>query len=189
MVDPARAGNSPAISVNISRSQRLAYVVERLVALGLALVFLRSASAHLANPYYFLSTVYSYKLTGIEPGIGVALILPFLQFVIAACLLAGWWLRESYVIAFLLFSMFATAQTISLTRGQTISCGCFGASESLPIGAYTFALAGLSAGAAFAGGACATIRLRERHHAGATGDGQGGRHCPQETASPETAGS
>jgi hypothetical protein len=66
-------------------------VIERLLALGLALLLLRSAFAHLGNPYYFLSSVYSYELTGIATGLWIALILPFQQMVAAVCLLANWW--------------------------------------------------------------------------------------------------
>jgi len=117
-------------------------VLERTVALGLAYVLLRSAFAHLGNPYYFLSTLYSYELTGAEAGLGVALVAPFLQMVLAACLLTRWWLREAYLLALLLFVLFVSAQASTLTRGLSISCGCFGAAEGLAVGPRTLVVAG-----------------------------------------------
>ena len=125
-----------------TRSERMSWTVERFVALALAFLLLRSAFAHLGNPYAFLSTVYSYNLTGIEAGKWVAGILPALELVLGVALLAGWWKKATHFLAALLFAAFTAAQWLVLRQGLAISCGCFGATESLLIGTATLSRSG-----------------------------------------------
>lgn len=132
-------------------SERTRRVVERLVALALGLVLLRSAAAHAGNPYHFLSTVYSYQSVGPELGRAAAATLPAVQVTLALCLLLGWWGRGAYLAAFALFAGFVAAQAAALHRGLDISCGCFGAADSLPVGPATLAVAGGCAAAAAVG--------------------------------------
>ena len=49
-------------------------------------VMILAAVPHLENPYYFLGSIYAYNI--VEPGIGqvVAIVLPFLQLVVAVLL-------------------------------------------------------------------------------------------------------
>lgn len=146
--------NTP--SETVSRWRRNAVLREsewgaRLVVGG---IFLWSAAAHLANPYYFLSTVYQYELTSAPVGAVVAAVLPFLELMLAACLLGGacpqaaWWLSS------LLLLFFVGVQTSALARGLGISCGCFGPENSQPVSttsvAFTSALAVLSISGALA---------------------------------------
>ena len=55
--------------------------------LGVSLIC--SSIPHLGNPYFFLGSVYSYRLVG--PGIAeiVAMVFPFLEVVLAACLITN----------------------------------------------------------------------------------------------------
>jgi hypothetical protein len=128
-----------------------ARVAERGIALALSLLLLRTAFVHLGNPYYFLSTVYSYQISGIEAGKWMALLAPSVQIVVAVCLLSRCWIREAYVLACLVFLVFLTAQVSTLARGMKISCGCFGATENLPIGKETLIFTGIAAGLSLAG--------------------------------------
>jgi hypothetical protein len=132
--------------------------VERVTALGLASLLLRSGFIHVANPYYFLSTVYSYELLGIETGKWLALLLPFLQIVIAVCLLARWWLREAYGFTCLMFLVFLGVQVSTLVRAMRVSCYCFDATENVPIGRQTLFIAGLPACAASLGLLCSIAK-------------------------------
>jgi hypothetical protein len=127
------------------------WILERLIAIGLALLLLRSAFAHLGNPYYFLSSVYSYRLSGIGAGICAAAVLPFLQLVVVVCLLTRWWLKESYVLGLCLFTLFTAAQGVTISRGLAISCGCFGASEAVQVGRETLTVTALAAAATVVG--------------------------------------
>jgi hypothetical protein len=58
----------------------------------------------------------------------VAVLLPWLEVLLAAGLLSGCYVRDSSLLSALLFMTFAAALAISLVRGLDISCGCFGGS-------------------------------------------------------------
>ncbi len=132
-------------------SERTRRVAERPAALALGLVLLRSAAAHVGNPYHFLSAVYSYQVLGPEAGRLAATVLPAVQVTLALCLLLGWWSRGVYLAAGGLFAGFGAAQAAALNRGLDISCGCFGAADSLPVGPATLAVAGGCAAVAAVG--------------------------------------
>jgi hypothetical protein len=134
---------------------------ERAAAIGLSVVLLRSAFAHIGNPYHFLSSVYSYQVVGYEVGRFGSAVLPFLELALAVCLLSRWWAREAYVVAAVMFVGFVAAQGWTLHRGLDISCGCFGATDSDRVGWRTLILAGSAAVVAVAGG-CVSFR-REAH--------------------------
>jgi methylamine utilization protein MauE len=150
--------SGPAEPVPVSASERHWNVVSRefewCARLVVGGVFLWSAAAHLANPYYFLSTVYQYELTSAPVGAAVAALLPFLELMLAACLLGGacpqaaWWLTS------LLLLLFVGVQSSALWRGLIISCGCFGPEISKPIDlisvGFTSALAVLALAGALA---------------------------------------
>jgi hypothetical protein len=118
---------------------------ERLLAIGLALLLLRSAFAHLGNLYLYLSAVYAYQLTGITVGKWVAIVLPFLQLAIAFCLIAEMWAREAYALSLAMFGVFLIAQATAIWRGLDISCGCFGTAHHLQIGVTSISVTILGA--------------------------------------------
>ncbi len=149
MRTPAKA--IEALAPNTRDARKVAYSVERALALALALLLIRSSFAHLGNPYYFLSTVYAYEIVGMETGRIVAAFVPFLQLLIGVCLLGRWWTREAYLLTGIIFLVFLAAQASALRRGLDISCGCFGASESLRIGWRTLLVGGAALSAASLG--------------------------------------
>jgi hypothetical protein len=143
-----------------ARRRPAAWWLERAAALPVALLLLRSSFAHLGNPYQFLSIVYSYQLVGMEAGKWVAVLVPFVQLTLAVALLFRWSPREAHLLAILTFATFAAVQASVMQRGLDISCGCFGASESLRVGWRTLGVAAGAALAAGAGGICAQLDRR-----------------------------
>jgi uncharacterized membrane protein YphA (DoxX/SURF4 family) len=140
---------SPSVSqVSPSRISREFEWIARLIVGG---ILVWSGSAHLANPYYFLSTVYQYELTTAPIGALVAAFMPFLELVLAACLLSGCCQRAAWSLTSLMLLGFVSVQGSALYRGLKISCGCFGPEINRPIDAtsitYTAVLALLSIGA------------------------------------------
>ncbi len=95
--------------------------------LGVALLL--SGIPHLGNPYYFLSSVYAYDLIG--PGLGqlVAMVLPILQLLLAACLITRFFRPGAHLIVLPMLLGFAILQTSAKLRGLDIGCGCFGPDE------------------------------------------------------------
>ena len=110
--------------------------VSRLIVGGM---FVWSGSAHLANPYYFLSTIYQYELTSAPVGMLIASFLPFLELVLAACLLSSICSRPVWLITSLLLLTFVAVQGSALARGLRISCGCFAICIALPRDRQSFA--------------------------------------------------
>jgi hypothetical protein len=114
---------------------------ERLLAWVLALVLLRSAFGHIGNPFYFLSSVYSYDVTDTMWGEVMALIVPYAQLVVVSCLLMRRWLVEAYLVGLVLSAVFVAAQAIAMSKGSEMPCGCFGPGEESPLGILSLAIA------------------------------------------------
>lgn len=111
----------------------------RFLGLIMILVLIRSATAHSGNSFYFLSSVYSYQIVSESLGIIVAAVLPSVQISIAICLILRWRLRSTYCFLAFLFVVFIAVQSSAISRDLHISCGCFVAGESLPVGPQTIA--------------------------------------------------
>src|SRR6185503_9602116 len=87
MSESVAGRNTPAdLSTSWNRVAREFEWISRLIVGG---VFIWSGSAHLANPYYFMSTIYQYELTSATLGVLIGSYLPFLELLLAMCLLSG----------------------------------------------------------------------------------------------------
>jgi hypothetical protein len=127
--------------------------LQYLAGLALAGVLFWSAAAHLANPYHFLASVYEYQLVGQTAGTWIATLVPFVQLVVAACLVTRVALPGALLTASVMFLAFTSAQGIALARGLEINCGCFGPGGGIQVGAASLATSGalcLLAGVAYA---------------------------------------
>lgn len=140
------ATHSPAVFP--SRWNRAATEFDWISRMLVGGIFVWSGASHLANPYYFLSTVYQYELTNAPIGAVIASFLPFLELVLAVCLLGNICPRAAWLLTSLLLLSFVAVQGSALARGLRISCGCFGPEINRPIDAmsisFTAALAVLS---------------------------------------------
>jgi uncharacterized membrane protein YphA (DoxX/SURF4 family) len=93
----------------------------------LAIIFFYAGIEKVADPVAFAVAIYNYQLLPDFAVNALAVVLPWLEIIIATCLVAGLYVRGAALISSTLFLTFATALTISLARGLDISCGCFGA--------------------------------------------------------------
>ncbi len=112
-----------------------------LAGIILAVFWLRSGLAHTTNPYYFLSSIYSYEVVGPVLGVAAATGFPALQLVLAAALVTRRFVGGALFLSSVLLTGFAAAQVSALTRGLEINCGCFGAAAQLRIGGESLATA------------------------------------------------
>ena len=140
--------NLPLSGKPVTRWNRVAREFDWVSRLIVGGIFIWSASAHLANPYYLLSTIYQYELTSATVGALVASYLPFLELVLAVCLLSNTCSKPAWAITSLLLLSFVYVQASALMRGLKISCGCFGPEINRPIDSasltFTAALAVLA---------------------------------------------
>ena len=114
--------------------RRIAYSYQLIVSLFIAGVFLVSSLPHLTNSYYFLSSVFQYKLVGATVGELTAIVLPFLQLCVSICLLTRIYVGGSLLVSSGLFLVFTIIHASVVVRSMSISCGCFGPSHTSPIG-------------------------------------------------------
>jgi len=131
-----------AIESQIKPSGRftIADAYDSIVTWVFGVVFLISGVPHWGNPYFFLGSVYAYKL--VDPGIGqmIAIGMPLIQLVLALCFLTRTFLDAAHLGTLFLFLCFATAQSQAWLRGLDISCGCFGPDHDSTIGWYTLSI-------------------------------------------------
>jgi len=108
--------------------------------MGTSLIF--SSIPHLTNPYYFLGTIYSYRLIG--PGVGqfVAIVLPWLQVVLGICLVTHLLHHSAHTLTMGVLVIFVAVQASALLRQLDISCGCFGVRHEAKIDGATLMTTG-----------------------------------------------
>ena len=97
--------------------------------LTLAIIFFYASIEKIFTPGDFAVAIYNYRLLPDYVINFVAILLPWLEVIIAISLISGTNTRGAALLSALLFLTFATALTINLMQGLDISCGCFGASS------------------------------------------------------------
>lgn len=117
-------------------------ILDGSIPLVLGGFLILSGLPHLSNPYYFLGSVYRYELT--SPGIAqfVAMTLPFLQLILAVCLIFRLFYLAAHTLTLLMLFMFTIIQLSVIFRGLDISCGCFGPRYSSNISISTIITVG-----------------------------------------------
>jgi uncharacterized membrane protein YphA (DoxX/SURF4 family) len=98
----------------------------RLCAWALGATFLAAALPKLMDPPGFAEALHAYKLLPATALAPLALVLPWLEAVLAVALLTGLARRSAALLAFLLLVVFMGALAINLARGNPVDCGCFG---------------------------------------------------------------
>ncbi len=105
-----------------------------LLRWGLAALYLVSGVLKLADPAAFAESLEHYQLVPPVLTYALSLVVPWLELMAAAALMARSWQLAGWLLAILLgvgFSIFVTSAWI---RGIDVSCGCFGASSQQPVG-------------------------------------------------------
>ena len=122
--------------------------------MAIAYLLTLSGVSHLNNPYQFLAAIYDYRLLPGGLAKAAAFLLPFVHLALA-CALVVRQVPQVFMLSAGLFTLYAIAQILALSRGLKIDCGCFGgihASAEAPlIGAKSIGLAVVSAGVSLVG--------------------------------------
>lgn len=104
-----------------------------LARLVLGIVFILASVGKIADPSSFAKEIYNYGLV-MEPMINLmALILPWIEIIIAIFIILGVRLKASAAISSFLLVIFIIAITIAVSLGKDINCGCF-ANSSAKVG-------------------------------------------------------
>lgn len=93
-------------------------------------IFIIAAIPKIADPSSFAKSIQAYQLI---PTILInitALVIPWVELLIGIFLIVGVLLRGSAILSAGLFAAFSIIIAVSLIRGLTIDCGCFGPNSS-----------------------------------------------------------
>ena len=111
--------------------QDIILIITTLLRIGLGVMFLISSIAKIRMPYDFLGNVYDFEIVGPKLGILIATVLPWLELFVGACLIGGVFISGALLLSVVMSIMFAAVISSAVARGLSISCGCFGSSQSL----------------------------------------------------------
>lgn len=102
------------------------FLICRLILGG---VFIYASIDKILHPAAFAEDIYNYKIL---PDVFInltAIILPWLELLLGACLILGVWLPGAAFLCNLLLVTFFGALVFNLARGLDIYCGCFSTSQ------------------------------------------------------------
>ena len=111
---------------NILLSKQLAF----LFRLFLGVLFIYASVDKILHPAAFAKIIYNFHIL---PGFLInilAIVLPWLEFMVGTCLILGIRLDAAALLASSLLGVFIVALGINLIRGLDINCGCFSTASS-----------------------------------------------------------
>lgn len=109
----------------------------RILRLSLALVFSAAGIPKILDPQNFVRAIDGFQLLSPILTPLAALVLPWLEILLAATLVCCVWLTATLILTNALFLLFLGAMLSALWRGLDISCGCFGSSSPVPTHMWT----------------------------------------------------
>lgn len=107
----------------------IGFLVNWILRLGLAAVFLYAAVGKILDPQGFADVIVNYQLLPESAANPIALFLPWLEAVCAVLLIVGRWTDGSLLIINGLLLVFIAALAINWYRGIDVACGCFTTAE------------------------------------------------------------
>ena len=103
---------------------RTMLLVFRVVLGGL---FVYAGVVKVLEPLDFAQNIRNYALVGQSLSFIAAIVLPWLEILAGACLVAGVWKRGAALIISGLLIFFIVLTVVTMVRGLDVDCGCFGA--------------------------------------------------------------
>jgi uncharacterized membrane protein YphA (DoxX/SURF4 family) len=105
----------------------------------LGVLFVGACLHKIANPASFALDVATYDILPLAAVNLTAIVLPWIELLAGALLLAGWRTRAASLLVAAMMVVFLAALGIALARGLDMSCGCFAAqgAEEDPISRLT----------------------------------------------------
>lgn len=97
----------------------------KLVRIGFGVVFVAASIDKIIHPDAFAQAVYNYQLLPNVTINFVAIVLPWLEFVLGLLLMAGIWVPGGVLLSSGLMAMFFAVLVYNQMRGLDVACGCF----------------------------------------------------------------
>lgn len=102
---------------------RALLLVFRVVLGGL---FVYAGAVKIGDPLDFAQDIRNYRLVGQALSFIVAIVLPWLEIIAGAFLIAGVWKRGAALVITGLLAFFIVLTLVTMARGLDVDCGCFG---------------------------------------------------------------
>ena len=97
-----------------------------LIRIILAFIFIYAGAEKIADPEAFAISISNYRLLPVSTLNFFAITLPWIEIIAGILLLFRIAVKENSIIIFSMLLIFTIAVVISLFRGLSIDCGCFG---------------------------------------------------------------
>ncbi len=98
-------------------------IVFRIVLGGL---FIYAGVVKVLDPLDFAQDIRNYRLVGQALSFAAAIVLPWLEILAGAFLVAGVWRRGAALVIIGLLVFFIVLTAVTMLRGLDVDCGCFG---------------------------------------------------------------
>jgi uncharacterized membrane protein YphA (DoxX/SURF4 family) len=95
----------------------------------LAITFIWACIHKISNPYDFSLQVATYQILPLSLINLQGVILPWIELVVAAALIAGFWTRASALVTCGMNVMFIVAIALALSADLQLQCGCFASAD------------------------------------------------------------
>jgi uncharacterized membrane protein YphA (DoxX/SURF4 family) len=122
--------------MRVSLDGRGAAWARTALRLALALLFLAASVDKLLHPEQFAVLVENYRVLPPVLVNPVAVVLPWLELLLALALLLGRWLEGALSLSFLLLVGFWAVLLFNWARGVDVTCGCFSTTPGTAEGAH-----------------------------------------------------
>lgn len=109
-----------------------------LARLALGLVFLAAAAGKIVDPAALAKIIHNYRILPDDLINLAALTLPWVEVVVAACLLTGFSTRGASLVGVVLLAVFLAAMGYAYAQGYDTQCGCFTTKADDAISPATF---------------------------------------------------
>jgi putative oxidoreductase len=89
-------------------------------------LFIYAGVVKVGHPLDFAQDIRNYRLVGQSLSFVAAVVLPWLEILAGAFLIAGIWIRGAALVITGLLVFFIVLTLVTMARGLDIDCGCFG---------------------------------------------------------------
>jgi len=112
-------------------SHSIATAVYRMAQILMGGIFIYASLNKIADPLAFARDIFNYQILPDSLINLTALVLPWLELCLGACLVFGVWLPGALFLMNALMMVFIGALGFNLARGFNVHCGCFGSGAGL----------------------------------------------------------
>jgi putative oxidoreductase len=114
-----RRGESEAMTCELKEN------IQRVIRIGLGLVFLYAGIIKIIDPVAFAGSVAAYKIMPYALNYLIAAVLPWVEVTCGLLLVIGYRVRAASCIVIVMNLVFIAALGSTIVRGLNVDCGCF----------------------------------------------------------------